>query len=151
MKHIRIFIWKLAVFGDEIFNIFEYACFRNEKCWKHSFKFLMFVHDQLLCFWHLKKVFFCMVHYSEVNLQLFVMIQCKTFCWYYTFCSVVLKNIQNIHFPHSKNGYKIDRVGVLDARFQQVPLVKNSEIFTVMLWNIHYENTPIQIYWKFCP
>ena len=29
MKNIRIFIWKLSVFGGEIFNIFEYACFRN--------------------------------------------------------------------------------------------------------------------------
>ena len=31
MKNIRIFIWKLLVFGGEIFNIFEYACFRNAK------------------------------------------------------------------------------------------------------------------------
>ena len=29
MKNIRIFIWKLSVFGDETFNIFEEACFRN--------------------------------------------------------------------------------------------------------------------------
>ena len=30
MKIIRIFIWKLSVFGGEIFNIFEWACFRND-------------------------------------------------------------------------------------------------------------------------
>ena len=30
MKTIRIFIWKLSVFGSEIFNIFEQVCFRNE-------------------------------------------------------------------------------------------------------------------------
>ena len=29
MKHIRIFIRKLSAFGDEVFNIFEQACFRN--------------------------------------------------------------------------------------------------------------------------
>ena len=29
MKNIRIFIWKLSVFGGEIFNIFEQVCFRN--------------------------------------------------------------------------------------------------------------------------
>ena len=31
-KNIRIFIWKLSVFGGEIFNIlvFEQACFRND-------------------------------------------------------------------------------------------------------------------------
>ena len=29
MKNIRIFIWKLLVFGGEIFNIFEQTCFRN--------------------------------------------------------------------------------------------------------------------------
>ena len=28
-KNIRIFIWKFLVFGGEIFNIFEQACFRN--------------------------------------------------------------------------------------------------------------------------
>ena len=30
MKNIIILIWKLSVFGGDIFNIFEYACFRNE-------------------------------------------------------------------------------------------------------------------------
>ena len=29
MKNIRIFICKLTVFGGEIFNIFERACFRD--------------------------------------------------------------------------------------------------------------------------
>ena len=33
MKNIRIFIWKLLVFGGEIFNIFEQACFRNDIIW----------------------------------------------------------------------------------------------------------------------
>ena len=28
-ENIRIFIWKLSVFGSEIFNIFEQACFRD--------------------------------------------------------------------------------------------------------------------------
>ena len=30
MKNIRIFIWKLSIFGDEMFNIFEKACFIND-------------------------------------------------------------------------------------------------------------------------
>ena len=30
MKNIRISIWKLLVFGGEILNIFDKACFRNE-------------------------------------------------------------------------------------------------------------------------
>ena len=29
MNNIRIFIWKLSVFGGEVFNIFEYVWFRN--------------------------------------------------------------------------------------------------------------------------
>ena len=29
MKNIRIFIWKLSVFGGEMFSVFEEACFRN--------------------------------------------------------------------------------------------------------------------------
>ena len=32
---------------------------------------------------------------------------------------------------------KIDRVDSLDAGFQQVPLVQNSEMFTILLWTIN--------------
>ena len=31
MTNIRIFIWKLSVFGGEIINVFEKACFHNAK------------------------------------------------------------------------------------------------------------------------
>ena len=37
------------------------------------------------------------------------------------------------------NYAKIDRVGSLDAGFQQVTLVQISEIFTILLWNINEE------------
>ena len=30
MKNIRIFIWKILIFGGKIFSIFEHACFCNE-------------------------------------------------------------------------------------------------------------------------
>ena len=29
MKNILILIWKFSFFGDKIFSIFEYACFRD--------------------------------------------------------------------------------------------------------------------------
>ena len=29
MKNIRVFVWKISVFGGEIFYVFEQACFRN--------------------------------------------------------------------------------------------------------------------------
>ena len=47
--------------------------------------------------------------------------------------------MQYFHFPIvqvAAKYAKIDRVGSLDAGFQQVHLFKISEIFTVMLWNI---------------
>ena len=30
-QNIRIFVWKLSIFGGEIFNIFEQACFRYDR------------------------------------------------------------------------------------------------------------------------
>ena len=37
MKNIRIFIWKLSVFGGEIFNIFDEACFHKGTGWYEDF------------------------------------------------------------------------------------------------------------------
>ena len=39
MKSIRVFIWKLSVFGGEIFNISEKTCFRNGYIWRLWVKF----------------------------------------------------------------------------------------------------------------
>ena len=39
--------------------------------------------NDLLCFRHLSERLFCLVLYTEINLQTFVLIQCKTICHKY--------------------------------------------------------------------
>ena len=87
----------------------------------------------LLSMFQKVRVFAC--HFTlteELNLQTFVMIQCKTFCCINYLCikSFILLNsfkIIRFYFSHTKNGYKlyakIRRVGGLTAAFQHVPLV----------------------------
>ena len=65
MKNIRIFVWKLSVFGSEIINIFEYACFRNEVNWDPVNIFKMLLHklrgdrDKLLFFFLIGYRYWC--------------------------------------------------------------------------------------------
>ena len=51
MKNIIIFIWKFSQFGCKIFNIFEIACFRNEK--KKKKKNLIFPEIRI---WHFMQI-----------------------------------------------------------------------------------------------
>ena len=40
MKNISFYIWKLSVFYGEIFNVFEWACFRNGMLYLVSEKYI---------------------------------------------------------------------------------------------------------------
>ena len=72
-----------------------------------------------------QKFVFCLALYTEVNLQTFVMIQCKTICHNYL-CTksfilvIVFQKIKYFHFSHSKNANyaEICKVGNLEADFQ---------------------------------
>ena len=80
-----------------------------------------------------QKVVFCLTLYTEVNLQTFVMIKCKTICRYYlytkSFILVIgfLKNQIFSVFPIVKtkpNHAEICKVGNLEPDFQLVSFVQ---------------------------
>ena len=74
----------------------------------------------------IRKLFYALLYSEEVNLQIFVMIQCKTFCRNYKctkcfFYLLVFKSSRSFNSYHSKMAAtysEIGSVGKLEAKFQ---------------------------------